>query len=223
MYLDKVERAMMATNADRASRRSVVEMVEDQIAEMCRTNLNDHSNDEDFQSMFDQMDSPASFAAAFDSREMEAAQPTPPKKRYSKLAILAGVFPFLALLFLIIASLDVGLEGPAIMLCFMSLFAPIVGWYAMRRISMDEHLVGKRFALAGIYVPLLAAANLLLIGIGVSAPEAVMVVGGILLLVAANVGLVLLIRRGISRAESPKKRSRANGNGMSGMTPTLAT
>ena len=223
MYLDKVERAMMATNADRASRRSVVEMVEDQIAEMCRTNLNDHSTDEDFQSMFDQMDSPASFAAAFDSREMEAAPPAPPKKRFSKLAILAGAFPVFSLLFLIIASTGAVPEGPAIVVCLMSLFSPVAGWYALRRISTNEHLVGKRFALAGIYVPLIAVANGLLIDIGVQAQEAVFFMGGALLLVAANVGLVFLIRCAINRAESAKKRSPSNGNGMSGITPTLAT
>ena len=211
-YLDSVERAMMSTDATRASRRSVVEMVEDQITEMCQTKLSDDSTDDDFRTLFEQLDKPESFAGEFEgvsAADVLEVESVPPKPTWSKRAILATALPILAVLAYFGAIADEGGEVSVTVLvafCIGALFAPLVGWFALKKIEQsDVEIKGRKLALFGIYAPILLVANALAIGVSAVFPPLPIVIGAILLLGILNWFLVKWIRTGISRAKKPSK------------------
>ena len=205
-YLDAIELALHRTTAARESRRSVIEMVEAQVIEMCCTNLQEDSTDEVIGQLFDRLDPPELYAEAFDQRETE---PAPKKKRVkvkqtsgvSHLAITSVILLAAPLLFLVGTLFSHDLAPLFFITTFTGVVgAPVLSWLALRSIDQSNgRITGRSLAMISFYIVPVVLANGLVLGIGAALAELSILICVAVTMGVINAGAVWLIRYAIDR------------------------
>ncbi len=203
-YLDAIELAVLQTTATRESRRSVIDMVEAQVIEMCCSKLTEESSAAEVARLFDDLDRPSLYAEAFDKRETGPA----PKRRRAKqtsgvshyaiasVILLAAPFPFL------LAALS---SADVIPLFYITAFfgwiaAPILSWRALQSIDGSKgRITGRFLATMSLYVVPLILANSLVWVIGLILDGLAIVICIAATMGAFNAGAVWLIRYVLDR------------------------
>ena len=213
-YLDAIELELLNTDASRASRRSVLEMVEGQVVEMCLEKLTVSSDESEADRLFAQLDPPAMYAEGFEqsavtakTATVKAATPWRPSwysrlDNVSRLALLsigllatplvgflaAALFPPEGVVFLF-ATLWISVLG-----------APVAAGFALRRIRASHgELKGRQLALISLGTSPLVVANLLIVLVGTGLDDFSILIAIAVTFGVLNYGFVCCIRRVIER------------------------
>lgn len=209
-YLDAIELELLATDATRASRRSILEMVESQVVEMCREKLPEEAAEADIEAVFQQLDPPQMYAEGFDRQTQSAPVSATAKPRWTRrfedvsrlslLSIALLAMPFLGGCFALILQEDV-----AVAFFFMTLLAsvfgaPIAAVFALRQIRASAgKLRGRQLALISLCTSTILVVNLVVLYMGIILQEVGLALAVLITFGALNFGLVFLMRRAIER------------------------